>query len=199
MYETGTTLTPQRIRGNVGHLAYYEQDKAIGFYLENVSDGSYGEGADYDLFVANYRQHALNNVLCAVNDIHSTADRYLVPAHFFNEDNHTDEATATAAFLASFRGINLIAPKKGKPEIIPVAQTCMVEFDCNAAVYVAGTLLTCVWDTDHIHPFKLKATTDPEVAIARVVETAPLLPKTGNATKVLARIEVGVLPVAAAP
>lgn len=196
-YETGTKLTPQRVRGSVGQLAYFEQDKAIGFHLNAVSDGSGGEGADYDMFVANGRQHALNNVLCAVNNIHSTANRYLVPASFFKTSTHTNEATATAAFIAAFRGINLNAPMKGKPELVTVAQECVVEMEANAAVYKAGDLLTCVWDTDHIHPWKLKATTDPFLAIARVVQTAPILPKTGNATKILARIEIGKYPLPA--
>jgi len=197
MYKTGTIITPQKIRRQLGELAYFEQDPDVGFHLENVATANGAEGADYDLYVANGYQHALMNVLCGLNDIHGTLpDRLLVPSTFFNTTNHTNEATATAAFIAAFAGINLTAPQKGSRELIPVARHCEVEFNANAAVYIAGTLLTVVWDATagHIVPNKFKATADPAVAIARVVETTPVLPTTGTATRVRGLIQLGNLP-----
>jgi len=86
----------------------------------------------------------------------------------------------------------LLAPPKGKFDKIPMAQIVEVEYDAEADVYIAGTLLTFVWDATagYIIPNKFKATTDPEVAIAKVVETIPVLPQTGDATRVCGLINI---------
>lgn len=195
-YKTGTILTPQKVRRQLGELAYYENDAEVGFHITDVATALHAAGTGHALFKANGYQTALLNVLCGVNDIHDTPDRYLVPANFFSSANHTNQAGAEAAFLASFRGINLLAPPAGSYEKIPVAQIVEVEFDAVADVYVAGTLLTWVWDATAawIIPNKFQTTADPTKAIAKVVETTPVLPKTGDATRVCGIIKIGQLP-----
>lgn len=193
MYKTGTLLTPQKLRRQLGELAYFEQDPDVGFHITDVSTATNGQGAGYAMFKSNGFQTALKNVLCGVNPIHGTRpNRLIVPAHFFSSARFTNQAGAEAAFLAAFRGINLLAPEKGAYDKIPVAQECEVEFDAEADVYIAGTYLTWVWDTTNawIIPNKFKKTTDTTKAIARVVETTPVLPKTGTATRVAGMIKI---------
>lgn len=196
-YPTGTVLTPQKIRRQVKEIAYFENDADVGFHIEDYATATGGQGANYALFAANGNQAALLNVLTALNDIHGTnPDRYVVPSTFFNTTNYANQAAAEAAFLAGFKGINMLAPPKGQYELIPVAQECEVEFHAEAAAYIAGDLLTWVWDATagHIVPNKFQKTTDSTKALARVVETAPILPKSGSVVRVSGIVKVGQLP-----
>ena len=167
-YKTGKLITSQRLRRNLGELLFFESDPAVGFGIDK------------------------KNVLTGLNTVHSTeADKLVVPASFFNTTNYADKAAAEAAFISAFVGINLTHPELGKREKVPVAQECDVEFACTAAKYVAGEMLTWVWDATNewVDPMKFAKTTDISKAIAYVVETAPIAPVTGNVTRITGRIK----------
>lgn len=182
-HDTGTILTPTRVR-EVRRTMQFEPDSAIGFHITGHTTGT---GNNYNLFVANSNNTALNNVLVGVNPSHSTANRYLVPMHFFTAAAFTNQAGAEAAALTAFRGINLSAPGIGDGRRITVMRAGLVEFLCEASTFIAGDGLTFSYEAgpNWIHPFRLKKTTTANLIIARVAETTPTNPKTGNQTRIL--------------
>lgn len=192
MYKTGTILTPQKLRRQLSEMFFYEHDPAVGFHITDVATVNFAEGTNYDLYVANGKQTSLLNVLTAVNPEHTVPNKYVVPSTFFTATAFTDEATATAAFLAAFVGINMLAPPaQFRAKKIPIATHCEVEFFADADEYIAGEMLTCVWDAtaEWIVPNRFKKTTDPTLAIAWVAETNPRLPITGDVTMIRAIID----------
>lgn len=187
-HDTGTMVTPFRVRA-VYRTFEMEPDSAIGFHITGHTTGT---GNNYNLFVANKNQTALNGTLVAVNPSHSTANRYLVPATFFTAAAFTNQAGAEAAILAAFKGVNLSAPPAGSTDRITVLRSGLVEFDVEASTFIAGDGLTFSYDSTPtwIHPFRLKKTATSNLIIARVAETFPTNPKTGNVTRVLAEFNL---------
>lgn len=182
-HDTGTIITPNRVRA-VYRTWEMEPDSAVGFHITGHTTGT---GNAYNLFVANNNNTALNGVLVGVNPSHSTADRYIVPMHFFTAAGFTNQAGAEAAALAAFKGVNLSAPGIGEGNRITVLRAGLVEFLAEASTFVAGDGLTFSYDSTPawVHPFRLKKTTTANLIIARVAETTPTNPKTGNQTRIL--------------
>jgi len=164
-YETSSVLTPQKSRREINETAYFESDGAHALQLaETVNQGK--------------------NSLCGVKS------GLLVPAGAFTAALHTNQAGAELAFAVACAGFNMTVPALGKKQKVTVCTAGTLELSCVAATYVAGELLKPAWDSVNarLYSNKWDKTTDLTHAVAVVVESTPMLPKTGNVTKVEGRL-----------
>lgn len=163
-YETSNVLTPQKSRREINETAYWESDPA---HVLQLADANHGK-----------------NCLVGVKS------GLLVPAGAFTAALHATQAGAETAFAVACAGFNMTVPPLGKQKKVTVCTAGTLELACVAATYVAGELLKPDWDATNtrLYSNRWTKTTDLTNAVAVVVESSPMLPRTGNVTKIEGRL-----------